>query len=119
MLVLIPATFSGTLLLAFVGIGLSGLRQGFVYTATAYTKLCLACVTEIFSIWNLLRLRTARLLSQLHRSFGFLSLGIRRSGNSETGGAKGLDRMLDIQIRVRRLRCDSGDYSADCRRGAA
>ena len=55
MLVLIPVTFFGTLLLAFVGIGRHGFRQSFVYAATAYT-LCLVCVTEIFSIWNLLRL---------------------------------------------------------------
>lgn len=54
-LVLLPVTFFGTLLLAFVGIGRHGLRQSFVYAATAYT-LCLVCVTEIFSIWNLLQL---------------------------------------------------------------
>lgn len=55
MLVFIPVTFFGTLLLAFVGIGRHGLRQSFVYAATVYT-LCLVCATEIFSIWNLLRL---------------------------------------------------------------
>jgi len=55
MLVLIPVTFFGTLLLAFVGIGRQGLRQSFVSAATMYT-LCLVCATEVFSIWNLLRL---------------------------------------------------------------
>ena len=56
-LILVPLTFFGTLIFAFVGIGRHGLRQSFVYAATAYT-LCLVCVTEIFSIWNLLRLDT-------------------------------------------------------------
>ena len=55
MLVLIPVMFFGTLLLAFVGIGRHGLRQSFVFAATMYT-LCLVCATEVFSIWNLLRL---------------------------------------------------------------
>ncbi len=55
MLVLLPVTFFGTLLLAFVGIGRLGLRQSFVSAATVYT-LCLVCATEVFSIWNLLRL---------------------------------------------------------------
>ena len=54
MLVLIPVTFFGTLLLAFVGIGRHGLRQSCVSAATVYT-LCLVCATEAFSIWNLLR----------------------------------------------------------------
>lgn len=54
MLVLIPATFFGTLLFTFVGIRRHGLRQSFVYAATVY-MLCLVCATEIFSIWSLLR----------------------------------------------------------------
>ena len=54
MLVLIPATFFGTLLFTFVGIRRHGLRQSFVYAATVY-MLYLVCATEIFSIWSLLR----------------------------------------------------------------
>ena len=57
MLVLIPATFFGTLLFTFVGIRRHGLRQSFVQAATVYT-LCLVCATEIFSIWNSLWFET-------------------------------------------------------------
>ena len=52
--ILIPVTFVGTLLFAFVGTGRHGLRQSFVYAATVYT-LCLVSATEVLSIWNLLR----------------------------------------------------------------
>ena len=55
MLVLIPVTFFGTLVFAFVGIGRHGLRQSCVYAATTYT-LCLVFATEMFSISNLIRL---------------------------------------------------------------
>ena len=52
--ILIPAAFFGTLLFLFVGVGRCGLRQSFLYAATAWT-LCLLCATEALSVWSLLR----------------------------------------------------------------
>ena len=57
MSILIPGTFFGTLIFAFVGIGKYGLRQSIVYATTVYT-LCLAIATEVLSIWSLLRFET-------------------------------------------------------------
>ena len=55
--VLIPMTFFGILLFAFVGVGRNGIRQSFVYSATVYT-LCLVFVTELFSLWSVVRFET-------------------------------------------------------------
>ena len=52
--ILIPAAFFGALLFLFVGAGRCGLRQSFLYAATAWT-LCLLCATEALSLWSLLR----------------------------------------------------------------
>lgn len=57
MSILIPVTFVGLLICAFVGTGKHGLRQSFVYAATVYTT-CLVCATELFSIWSLLQFET-------------------------------------------------------------
>ena len=52
--ILIPVAFFGVLLFLFVGAGRCGLRQSFLYAATAWT-LCLLCATEALSLWSLLR----------------------------------------------------------------